>query len=119
MIQITPQMRILVAVDPVDFRRGIDGMARLCREVLESDPFAGWLFVFRNRRATAIKILTYDSQGFWLAHKRLSQGRFRWWPTHATQAATPLDAHQLQRLIMGGDPAARDAAPVWRRVRTA
>jgi len=117
-IQITPQMRILVAVDPVDFRRGIDGLARLCREVLDSDPFVGWLFVFRNRRATAIKILTYDSQGFWLAHKRLSKGRFRWWPTHANHAAAPLDAHQLQRLIMGGDPAARDAAPVWRRVRT-
>ena len=117
MIQITPQMRIVVAVDPVDFRRGIDGMARVCREVLDSDPFAGWLFVFRNRRATAIKILTYDSQGFWLAHKRLSQGRFRWWPTHSSPAAA-LDAHQLQRLIMGGDPAARDAAPVWRRVRT-
>jgi transposase len=117
-IQITPQMRILVAVEPVDFRRGIDGLARLCREVLDSDPFAGWLFVFRNRRATAIKILTYDSQGFWLAHKRLSQGRFRWWPTEASDAAVRLDAHQLQRLIMGGDPAARDAAPVWRRVRT-
>jgi transposase len=118
MIQITPQMRILVAVDPVDFRRGIDGIARLCREVLDSDPFAGWLFVFRNRRATAIKILTYDSQGFWLAHKRLSTGRFRWWPAQAGHVAASLEAHQLQRLIMGGDPAARDAAPVWRRVRT-
>ena len=72
MIQITPQMRILVAVDPVDFRRGIDGMARVCREGLDSDPFAGWLFVFRNRWATAIKILTYDSQGFWLAHNQPS-----------------------------------------------
>ena len=117
MIQLTPQMRILVAVEPVDFRRGIDGLARLCREVLASDPFSGWLFVFRNRRATAIKLLTYDSQGFWLAHKRLSADRFRWWPTQ-TPPAAPLEAHQLQRLIMGGDPAARDAAPVWRRVRT-
>lgn len=117
MIQITPQMRILVAVEAVDFRRGIDGLARLCREALGSDPFSGWLFVFRNRRATAIKILTYDGQGFWLAHKRLSKGRFRWWPTHAT-AVTTLEAHQLQRLIAAGDPAAPDAAPVWRRVRT-
>ena len=117
MIQITPQMRILVAVDAQDFRKGIDGLARICREVLEADPFCGALFVFRNRRGTAIKILVYDSQGFWLAQKRLSRGRFRWWPTGATTAAT-LEAHQLQRLIMAGDPAARDAAPVWRRVRT-
>ena len=118
MIQITPQMRILVAVEAVDFRRGIDGLARLCREALDSDPFSGWLFVFRNRRATAIKVLTYDSQGFWLAHKRLSKGRFRWWPTGAT-AATTLEAHQLQRLIMAGDPTAADAAPLWRRVSPA
>ena len=118
MIQITPQMRILVAVEAVDFRRGMDGLARVCREALAADPFSGWLFVFRNRRATAIKILTYDGQGFWLAHKRLSTGRFRWWPTRATDAATTLEAHQLQRLIMAGDPAAPDAAPLWRRVRT-
>jgi transposase len=116
MIQITPQMRILVAVDVVDFRKGIDGLARVCRERLDADPFGGALFVFRNRRSTAIKILVYDSQGFWLAQKRLSRGRFRWWPTGATTAAT-LEAHQLQRLIMAGDPAARDAAPVWRRLR--
>ena len=116
MIQITPQMRILVAVDVVDFRKGIDGLARVCRETLDADSFGGALFVFRNRRSTAIKILVYDSQGFWLAQKRLSRGRFRWWPTGATTAAT-LEAHQLQRLIMAGDPAARDAAPVWRRLR--
>jgi transposase len=106
-----------VAVEAVDFRKGIDGLARVSREVLQADPFGGALFVFRNRRGTAIKILVYDSQGFWLAQKRLSRGRFRWWPTSATPAAT-LEAHQLQRLIMAGDPAARDAAPAWRRVRT-
>ena len=115
MIQLTPQMRILVAVEPVDFRRGIDGLARVCRQELLSDPFAGTVFVFRNRRGTAMKFLTYDGQGYWLAHKRLSTGTFHWWPT-GTDAATRLDAHQLQRLIMGGDPAARDAAPIWRRL---
>jgi len=110
-------MRILVAVDAQDFRKGIDGLARVCREALDADPFCGALFVFRNRRRTAMKILVYDSQGFWLAQKRLSRGRFRWWPTSVHEVAT-LDAHQLQRLVMGGDPAARDAAPVWRRLRT-
>ena len=78
MIQVTPQMRILVAVEPADFRKGIDGLARLCKEALKRDPFGGGVFVFRNRRATAIKALVYDGQGFWLCHKRLSRGRFRW-----------------------------------------
>jgi transposase len=55
MIQITPQMRIVVAIEPADFRKGIDGLARLCQEVLKRDPFSGLVFVFRNRRATAIK----------------------------------------------------------------
>jgi transposase len=72
MIQITPQMRVLVAVEPADFRKGIDGLARLCQEALKHDPFSGWVFVFRNRRATAVKILVYDGQGFWLCYKRLS-----------------------------------------------
>jgi transposase len=117
MIQLTPQMRILVAIEAQDFRKGIDGLARVCRDVLAVDPFGGTLFVFRNRRGTALKCLVYDSQGFWLAQKRLSRGRFRWWPT-SRAATTVLEAHQLQRLIMGGDPAARDAAPVWRRIQT-
>ena len=60
MLQITPQMKILVAVQPVDFRRGIDGLARLCQESLQHDPFAGAVFVFRNRKATAVKLLMYD-----------------------------------------------------------
>ena len=63
MIQITPRMRILVAVDPADFRKGIDGLARLCRQALQSDPFSGALFIFRNRSAKAIKILAYDLCG--------------------------------------------------------
>ena len=83
MIQITPQMRILVAVEPVDFRKGIDGLAQVCKDVLRQDPFSGWVFVFRNRPATALKVLVYDGQGFWLCHKRLSSGRFRWWPLRA------------------------------------
>ena len=105
MIQITPQMRILVAVEPADFRRGIDGLARLCKEVLQQDPFSGWVFVFRNRRSTAVKVLVYDGQGFWLCHKRLSSGRFQWWPTRTcgNEAAQTLAAHQLQVLLSAGN----------------
>lgn len=119
MIQITPQMRVLVGVEPADFRRGIDGLARLCRESLGTDPFTGTVFVFRNRRRTAVKLLVYDGQGFWLCHKRLSQGRFRWWPTRGEAAGAALRAHELQVLLCGGDPSATQAAPVWRQVAMA
>lgn len=116
MIQITPQMRVLVAVEPADFRCGIDGLARLCRARLAEDPFSGVLFVFRNRRRTAIKALAYDGQGFWIFHKRLSTGKFRFWPARAGEAVTALAAHELQVLLCAGDPSATRAAPAWRPV---
>jgi transposase len=116
MIQITPQMRVLVAIEAVDFRRGIDGLARTCRAVLGSDPFSGTVFVFRNRRSTAIRVLVYDGQGFWLCYKRLSKGRFRWWPMPGDRVVHPLQAHELQVLLRGGDPGSTNAAPEWRSV---
>lgn len=114
MIQLAPQMRILVAVEPADFRKGIDGLAKLAREELGRDPFSGSVFVFRNRRGTAVKILVYDGQGFWLCQKRLSQGRFQFWPTGKT--ARGLEAHELQVLLYGGDYESAHASPPWRRV---
>ncbi|MGH9482812.1 MAG: IS66 family insertion sequence element accessory protein TnpB [Terriglobales bacterium] len=114
MIQITPQMRILVAIEAFDFRNGIDGLATICKQQLNADPCSGSLFVFGNRRRTAIKVLVYDGQGFWLCQKRLSRGRFRFWPASGTQQAQALEAHALQVLLMGGDPASAKAAPAWR-----
>ena len=120
MLQITPQMKILVAVEPADFRKGIDGLAALCKSSLHQDPFAGTVFVFRNRRATAIKVLVYDGQGFWLCHKRLSSGRFRWWPSATDRpedhATATLAAHQLSVLFSAGNPDRTAAAPDWRPV---
>lgn len=114
MLQITPQTRILVAVEPVDFRCGIDALAQLCRSKLSSEPFSGTMFVFCNRGRSAVKVLYYDGQGFWLCHKRLSRGRFRWWPTEAGSASRSLRAHELGVLLCAGDPDAAKAAPLWR-----
>ncbi len=117
MIQVTAQTRILVAIEPADFRRGIDGLAKLAREVYSHDPFSGCVFVFRNRRGTALKLLAYDGQGFWLCQKRLSSGRFRYWPTSQDQSLGALEAHELSVLLRGGDPTRTQAAPAWRPVQ--
>ena len=117
MIQVTAQMRVLVAVEPADFRKGIDGLARVCRAELESDPMSGAVFVFRNRRQTAIKILAYDGQGFWLCQKGLSSGHFERGPSARDgRAARTLRAHELAVLLSGGDPEATNAPPPWRRL---
>lgn len=119
MIQITPQMRILVAIDPVDFRKGIDGLAAVCRAALKIDPLSGALFVFRSRSSKALKLLTYDGQGFWVAQKRLSAGRFGWWPASAEAGTIRLDPHQLQLLLWNGDPSRAKTAPMWRPIAPA
>ena len=116
MIQITPQMRILVAVEPVDFRKGIDGLAALCRQALSSDPFCGALFLFCSRRGHALKALSYDGQGYWLCQKRLSRGRFRGWPKGDGGGVVRLEAHQVHLLLWNGDPAKAETAPLWRPV---
>ena len=103
MIQITPHMRIVVAVEPVDFRKGIDGLAAVCRQKLQSDPFSGAVFVFVSKSRQALRLLIYDSQGFWLCHKRLSKGRFAW-SFKSGEPSTTLAARQLQQLLWSADP---------------
>ncbi len=116
MIQITPHMRILLAVEPVDFRKGMDGLVQVCRQRLNTDPIAGALFVFANRRRRALKMLLYDGQGFWLCQKRLSQGRCGWWPHAGEQPTLSLEVRQLQSLLWHGDPVSTQAAPLWRPI---
>ena len=116
MIQLTPQMRILLAVEAVDFRKGIDGLAGICRHVLSTDPFSGSVFIFRNRARTAIRALTYDGQGFWLCHKRLSKGTFHWWPDESNGRVSVLAVHELQLLLWNGDPGTVRVGPTWKKI---
>lgn len=116
MIQITPQMKIWVAVETVDFRKGIDGLVGVCRGILQKDPFSGCLFVFRNREGTSIKVLSYDGQGFWLCQKRLSKGRFQWWPKADEGTLRTLAAHQLQTLLWNGNPDKIAISPEWKKI---
>ena len=118
MIQITPHMRIMLAVEPADFRKGIDGLAGIVRRCLQSDPFDGTLFIFRNKRGTAIKIISYDGQGFWLCQKRLSRGCFTWWPKKSDRQAQLLAAHEVQLLLWNGNPET-SAAVMWKKITPA
>jgi transposase len=97
MIQLLPQLKILLACQPVDFRKGIDGLIGFCRAQFDAELYDGTLFVFRNHRGTALKVLTFDGVGWWLAIRRFSQGRLRWWPKAQADTLThPLEAQQLQ-----------------------
>jgi transposase len=98
MIAITPTHKIYLACQSVDFRKGIDGYAALCRSQFKLNPFSGHCFIFRNRKHTAIKVLLYDGTGFWLCHKRLSKGQFKRWPNHSTDVVM-IDSQQLSLLL--------------------
>ena len=115
MLQITPQHKLFIAVMPIDFRSGIDGIKILCKHQWDADPFHGHVFVFRNRNRTAIKILTYDGNGFWLAHKRFSQGKLKWWPQTA-QEASAVRAIDLLVMLQQGSPLAVHVPADWRRL---
>lgn len=116
MIQLTPHMRIFLAVASVDFRKGTDGLAQLCRATLRGDPYGGAVFCFRNRKGTTVRLLCYDGQGLWLAQKRLSTGKFHWWPRQGQDGVAQLNVHELQLLLWNGDPTQAKVAPMWRPV---
>ncbi len=96
-----PGLRIMVATRPVDFRRGMDGLAALVTQTLSFDPFAGDIFVFRAKRVDRIKILVWDGSGLILVAKRLEAGGFTWPPVR--DGAISLNATELGLLFAGMD----------------
>jgi len=98
MLKITDQSKILIGTDPVDFRKGLDGFVALCAKQSKSSPRNGTLFVFRNRARTMVRVLVYDGNGYWLATKRLSSGRFAHWPC-SREALCLGSARQILELL--------------------
>ncbi len=115
MLALSPSQRVLLAVDAVDFRKGIDGLIGLCRQKLGENPLLGTLFVFANRRRTSLKMLVYDGNGFYLILKRFSQGKLQWWP-EGLQPCHELAARELAVLLWNGNPQKASWAPLWRPV---
>ena len=97
MIAVPPGVRILLAAQPVDFRKGMDGLAALVQQALRADPFAGEVFIFRPKRADRVNILVYDGTGLYA--KRLEAGRFSW-PSPA-EGGVRLTSAQLATLLEG------------------
>lgn len=116
MIQLIPQLKILLACRPVDFRCGIDALAAVCRNHLNHNPMSGTLFVFRNRRGTALKMICYDGIGYWMITRRFSEGKLRYWPDQPDTPLHPMQAQELAVLLYQGLPdSARFASP-WRKL---
>jgi transposase len=97
MIHLTAQSKILLAIEPVDFRKQIDGLVGLCRNQLFQRPNSGELFVFINKSKTMLRILCYEQNGYWLATKRLSQGHYQW-PKKAEKLQA-MEAHDLRKIL--------------------
>lgn len=104
MLSWSTDLTVYLCLEAVDFRRGAPGLAVLVEQQLRLDPFARQVVVFRNRRATAVKILYWERNGFCLWQKRLERERFHW-PRLTGDAATPitLSAEQLGWLLDGFD----------------
>jgi len=94
---ISEHHKIFLAVQPIDFRTRLDGTLAICRQRLACDPGTGHVFIFRNKKMTVIRCIVYDKNGFWFMEKRLSKGKYHFWPKSAYSACelTPLQLQQL------------------------
>lgn len=106
MIGPAPGVRVLIATRPVDFRKGMDGLAAYIQTALGADPFSGVIYVFRARRADRVKLVWYDGTGLCLMHKRLEASGFRWPAIH--DGVMRLTSAQLAGLLEGAE---------WHRIR--
>lgn len=103
MLMLTEKHKVFLAVQPIDFRTRLDGTLAICRQKLQCNPNTGHVFVFRNKKLTLIRCIVYDQGGFWFMEKRLSKGKYCYWPKSAYQACE-LTSTQLQQLLNNQTP---------------
>lgn len=104
MLSLSPAVRIFVAREPCDLRKGFDGLAALVIDVIDEDPQSGHLFVFANRRRDRVKVLFWDGSGYMLIYKRLEHGRFHFFDRAAGRhGAYELRTSELTLLLEGID----------------
>lgn len=113
MLTLAPGTKVFLATDPVDLRRGHDGLCSLVKNTLGLDAFAGHLFVFVGRRGDRVKVLFWDRGGFVLYYKRLARGRFRMPHVPAGADRVVLDGTELAMLLGGFDVARAQRAEAW------
>ena len=101
MLSLSVKDQVFLCANPIDFRNQIGGLIKFTQYLIKQNPYSGAYFVFTNKRKTSVKILHYDSQGYWMHQKRLSKGKFKW-PTGESDSIT-MEAHELQVLLMNGD----------------
>jgi transposase len=113
MLSVSPGTRIYLATEPVDLRRGHDGLTALVRTRFGMDPLEGHLFVFVGRRVDRVKILFWDRGGFVLYYKRLAKGRFRMPKLDSGADRVVLDGTELAMLLGGFDLAGARRIDAW------
>jgi transposase len=113
-------VRIYVAAEPVDLRRGFDGLAATTRSIIGQDPLSGHVFVFLNRRRNRVKLLVWDRTGYMLLYKRLEQGTFKL-PTEPEPGRRhiEMDAGELGLMLEGLDLRGARRQKRWYRWPTA
>lgn len=115
MIQVTSHMRLFAAIEPLNFRKRLDGTIGVCRAKFEVDPYDGAVYLFRNRRKTLIRIYCFDGLVEWCCDLRIAKGKFPFWPSSEKQIK-PIQAHELYLLIRGGNPDATRVQEDWRKI---
>lgn len=102
MLSLRPGVRIFISTEPVDLRKGFDGLSAIVEHQWNADPFSGDLFLFLNRRRTLLKLLYWDADGYAIWYKRLERGTFRI-PDPTAEGRVELTAAKLAMLLEGID----------------